>query len=140
MSRPTKKGINLTPLQKAFCEEYVKNGYNGMQAYLTASPNCTPETANRAASKLIRKNDEVIKYIKELQQEQFKRACITPERVAMKLAEIAFAEKGDDYYNSNAQLKALDLLQKQYGWQQQTLNIEETKINIVIDGNDEEEG
>ena len=56
---------------------------------------------------------------------------ITPERVANKLAQIAFAEKGDESYNATAQLKALDLLQKQLGLQQQTINANvETTIKL----------
>lgn len=131
------KRNGLTSSQQKFCEEFVGNGYNATKAYLASHNTNNYDTANNAAPKML-KNDKIMEYIKKLQQEQFKKACITPERVAMKLAEIAFSEKGDEYYSSTAQLKALDLLQKQYGWQQQNINIEETKINIVIDDENED--
>jgi len=59
---------------------------------------------------------------------------ITPERIANKLADIAFAEKGDKEYDSKAQLKALDLLQKQMSLQNQNINANvETVIKINIE-------
>ena len=59
---------------------------------------------------------------------------ITPERIANKLAEIAFAEKGDKEYDSKAQLKALDLLQKQMSLQNQNINANvETVIKLNIE-------
>lgn len=127
----------LTSKQQKFCEEFVCNGYRATQAYLEAYNTENSDVARVQGHRLL-KNEKVIDYIKKLQDAQFKRACITPERVALKLSEIAFAEKGDEYYNSNAQLKALDLLQKQFGWQQQNIKVEETKINLIIDGNEEE--
>lgn len=130
------KRDGLTNKQQKFCEELVCNGYNQTQAYLAAYDTQNVEVARVQGHRLL-KNKKVIDYVKRLQEEQFKRACITPERVAMKLAEIAFAEKGDKYYNSSAQLKALDLIQKQYGWQQQVMKVEETKINLVIDGEED---
>lgn len=133
------KRHELTSKQQKFCEEFVCNGYRATQAYLAAYDTENADVARVQGHRLL-KNEKVIDYVKRLQQEQFKKACITPERVAMKLAEIAFCDKGDEYYNSTAQLKALDLLQKQYGWQQQNIKVEDTKINLIIDGNDEEEG
>ena len=59
----------------------------------------------------------VKEYIATLQKEAFAAAAISAERVALKLADIAFAEKKDDVYVVTAQLKALDLLQKQMGLQ-----------------------
>ena len=52
----------------------------------------------------------VKEYIRELQKERFEALNISAERVAEKLADIAFAAKDDNYYNVTAQLKALDLL------------------------------
>lgn len=59
---------------------------------------------------------------------------ITPERIANKLGDIAFAEKGDKEYDAKAQLKALDLLQKQMSLQNQNINANvETVIKINIE-------
>lgn len=128
-------GEGLTRKQKAFAEEYVSNGYNATQAYLTAY-GCSYSTAARAYWK-VKNHPKVKEYITELQKEQFEAACINAERIGLKLAEIAFAERGDDYYCATSQLKALDLLQKQLGLQKQHIDADvKTEINISIGGDE----
>lgn len=123
----------LTKKEKAFCEEYVANGCNASQAYFKVYDTSCIENARKAYCKTFRK-PEVKAYIAELQQEAFERACISAERVALKLAEIAFAEKGDEVYNATAQLKALDLIQKQLGLQHQKIEADvNTEITITIE-------
>ena len=107
----------LTKKMKSFCEEYVTNGGNATRAYLTVY-DCEYTTANGQGYKLLRK-PEVKEYITALQKEAFDAACINAERVALRLAEIAFADKKDEDYTVSFQLKALDLLQKQLGLQHQ---------------------
>ena len=102
-----------------FCEEYVANGGNATQAYLKCYE-CEYTTANGQGYRLLRK-PEVKEYIVALQKEAFDAACISAERVALRLAEIAFADKKDEDYTVSFQLKALDLLQKQLGLQHQKL-------------------
>lgn len=127
---PRKNG--LTKKEKAFCEEYVINGGSATKAYLTAY-DCAPTTASTAGWKVL-KREGVKEYIAELQKEAFAAACISAERVALKLADIAFAEKEDEKYNASAQLKALDLLQKQLGVQTQKIEADiSTDINITIE-------
>lgn len=122
----------LTKKQKVFCEEYVANGCNATQAYLAAF-DAEYSTANNSGHKLLRK-PEVKEYITELQKEAFSAACINAERVALKLAKIAFADKKDDTYVVSAQLKALELLQKQLGLQSQKIEADiNTEININIE-------
>lgn len=121
----------LTKKEKDFCEEYVANGCNASQAYHKVY-GCCIEDARKRYCKTFKK-PEIKAYIAALQKEAFDAACITAERVAMKLADIAFTAKGDDYYNATAQLKALDLLQKQLGLQHQKIEAEvnsEIVINI----------
>lgn len=126
---PRKNG--LTKKEKAFCEEYVINGGSATKAYLIAY-DCAPNTASTSGWKVL-KREGVKEYIAELQKEAFAAACISAERVALKLADIAFSEKGDENYNASAQLKALDLLQKQLGVQTQKIEADiSTDINIVI--------
>lgn len=62
--------MELNNQQRRFCEEYVKNGLNGKQAYLKAySETCNSEdTATVNASRLLT-NANVLSYIKELQDE-----------------------------------------------------------------------
>lgn len=122
----------LTLKEQAFCEEYVLNGGNASRAYEKAY-NCSIEDARKRYCKTFRK-EEIKQYILKLQKEAFAAACITAERVALRLSDIAFAEKGDEIYNISSQLKALDLLQKQLGLQHQKIEADvnkEININIV---------
>lgn len=127
----------LTKKEKAFCEEYVANGYNSSQAYCKVYE-CSIEDARKRYCKTFRK-PEVKEYIAALQKEAFAAAAISGERVALKLADIAFADKKDDIYIVSAQLKALDLLQKQLGLQKQHIEADiHTDIIINIDDDQEE--
>lgn len=122
----------LTNKEKRFCEEYVANGGNASRAYFAAY-DTTIENARKEYCKVFRK-PQVKEYIRELQKVAFDNACITAERVALKLGDIAFADREDELYNVTAQLKALDLLQKQLGLQKQKLEAEiNTDINITIE-------
>ena len=123
----------LTKKEKAFCEEYVANGGNASRAYFAAYDTSCIENARKAYCKVFRK-PEVKEYIAALQKEAFAAACISAERVALKLADIAFADKDDEVYGAASQLKALDLLQKQLGLQHQKVEADlHTDININIE-------
>ena len=127
---PRKNG--LTKKEKAFCEAYVFDSESATGAYMKAY-DCAYKTANAQGWKVLRK-PLIQEYINTLQKEAFAAACITAEKVALKLSEIAFAEKGDKDYNTTAQLKALDLLQKQLGLQKQHIDADlHTDINITIE-------
>lgn len=120
----------LTKKEKAFCEEYVRNGGNACKAYLFAYDACY-DTAKGEGWRVL-KREGVRDYITELQKEAFAAACINAERVALKLSEIAFADKDDEAYNPTAQLKALDLLQKQLGLQQHKLQQDINSTNDIV--------
>lgn len=124
----------LTKKEKAFCEEYIANGCRASTAYATIY-GCSYDDARKRYCKTFRK-PEIKEYIASLQKEAFEEACINAERVALKLADIAFAEKEDEVYVVSAQLKALDLLQKQLGLQKQHIDAE-VKTDIVINIDDE---
>lgn len=126
----------LTAKQMAFCEEYVSNGYNATQAYLKAY-DCEYKTANVEGGRLLKK-PHVKEYVVALQKEAFEASCINAERVALKLAEIAFASGDDENYGAAAQLKALDLLQKQLGLQKQKIDAEvDNKVVIKVSVEDD---
>lgn len=110
----------LTEKEMKLCQEYINNGYNGTQAYLTVYGG-TYATANARAHITLSKK-ESLEYIKSLQKNAFEQASINAERIALKLAEIAFASKDDEAYSPQAQLKALDLLQKQFSLQNQRIS------------------
>lgn len=127
-----RKDGTLTLKQKAFCEEYVANGGNASKAYFAAY-DTTMENARKEYCKVFRK-PEVKAYIKALQKEAFDAACISAERVALRLSDIAFADKDDEYYTVSAQLKALDLLQKQLGITNNKIEAEvRNDIHITIE-------
>lgn len=129
---PRRKDGTLTKKEQKFCEEYVANGGNASRAYFAAY-DTTMEYARKEYCKVFRK-PEVKAYIEALQKEAFAAACINAERVALKLADIAFAAKDDEYYGASSQLKALDLLQRQLGIQHNKIEADiKTDINIVID-------
>lgn len=122
----------LTKKEKAFCELYALQQENATQAYLKAY-NCEYSTANAEGWKML-KRPHIKEYIDILQKQAFDAACITAERVGLKLAAIAFAKKGDEDYNASSQLKALDLLQKQLNLQHQHIEADiNTEINITIE-------
>lgn len=122
----------LTDKEVAFCECYVFEGLSATKAYQKVY-GCAYNSANSNAQKAM-KREAVREYIESLQKEAFKASCLTAEKVALKLSEIAFAEKGDEDYNATAQLKALDLLQKQMGLQKQHIEQEiKTNINITVE-------
>lgn len=119
----------LTKKEKEFCEEYIENGCNASRAYAFAY-GCSIEDARKRYCKTFRK-PEIKEYIRTLQQEAYEAAFINAERVALKLSDIAFAAKNDEHYTVTAQLKALDLLQKQLGLQKQHIEAD-VKQDIVI--------
>ena len=57
----------LTIKQARFCEEYVKNGGNGTQAYLTAYDSNSPTSAQIEASRLLDRED-IQEYLKKLRK------------------------------------------------------------------------
>lgn len=122
---------NLTKKEKAFCEEYIANGCNASRAYFAAYDCPTMENARKEYCKVMKK-ERVKNYIKKLQEDAYQEAFINAERVALKLAEIAFADKKDEDYSASAQLKALDLLQKQLGLQKQHIDADIKAVDIVI--------
>lgn len=130
-SRMPKKDGTLTRKEKEFAQEFVACG-SAAKAYFNVY-GCEYTTAKATGYKLLR-NPVIKEYVIGLQKEAFAAACINAERVGLKLAEIAFSAKGDEDYNATAQLKALDLLQKQLGLQTQKVEADiSTDINITIE-------
>lgn len=130
------KADQLNPQQMKFCELYA-GGKTQTQAYIEAY-NYDPEkrdTASSLASKLMKK-PLVKETVLRLQHDVYERMCLNAEKVAIKLAEMAFAEKDDEVYGANVQLKALDMLQKQLGLQKQNIKADvdtSTTIKVSID-------
>ena len=72
---------SLSNNQKLFCQEYLKLGMNGTQAYLNVYKTCKKEeTAMASASRLLR-NVKVKEYIEELQSKVEEKAVVTIEDI-----------------------------------------------------------
>lgn len=83
----------LSNNQKLFCQEYLKLGMNGTQAYLNVYKNCKKEeTAMASASRLLR-NVKVKEYIQELQKKVEEKTTVTIEDIVNELTAIAFADR-----------------------------------------------
>lgn len=117
--------------QITFCQEYVKNGLNGTQAYLKAYKTCKKEdTAKVNASRLLT-NANIQSYIKELQEKIEDEAIMTAKERMKWLSEvikdiqreeikIKLPDGSDEtLYMKNAdlntKLKAIDTLNKMTG-------------------------
>lgn len=124
--------MELNNQQKSFCEEYVKNGLNGTQAYLKAynNDNLTEESARASASRLLT-NVNVLSYIKELQDELRKANImsaeermewlsgvvkdINKEEVYIKTSDGEDVLVGSKNADLNTKIKAIDTLNKMSG-------------------------
>ena len=118
--------------QRKVCEEYVKNGLNGTQAYLKAydNDNLSEESARASASRLLT-NVNVLSYIKELQDELRKANIMSAEERMEWLSGVVKDINRDEVYvrNSdgeevlvgsknadlNTKIKAIDTLNKMSG-------------------------
>lgn len=128
----------LNKKYQLFVDTYMSNKYNATQAYLAINPDVGITTANSGGLRLL-KNPEVKAEIDRRYKEYYSSLRIDGERIMEELAEMAFAEKGDDKYTAQVKLKALDLLQKQLGLQSQKIDatIETTIINVKVEDEDD---
>lgn len=84
---------SLSNNQKLFCQEYLKLGMNGTQAYLNVYKTCKKEeTAMASASRLLR-NVKVKEYIEELQSKVEEKAIVSIEDIVKELTAIAFTDR-----------------------------------------------
>lgn len=118
---------NLSREQIRFCELYA-GGYSSTQAYQEAYGQQSREAARSGAQRLLKK-DYIHNLIVDMQKEVYKSMCLNAEKIAIKLAEMGFAEKNDEYYTPQIQVKALDMLQKQMGLQKAVM---ENTNNIIV--------
>lgn len=120
----------MTAAQQRFADEYLANGYNAAAAYRVAYPNASDASAKAVAYRVL-KYPDVKKYIDERRNLIYDSLAIDAAHIAEQLASIAFAEKGDEVYNVQAKIKALDLLQKQLGLQTKNQNISADVVGQV---------
>lgn len=83
----------MTNNQMRFCQEYIKLGMNGTQAYLRVYKTCKKEdTARTNASRLLT-NANIQEYIKKLQEKSEERAVVTINDIVNELSIIAFGDR-----------------------------------------------
>ena len=116
---------------KRFCECYIKNRYNGTQAYMEAYPEASKETAVVNASKLLKRED-VLDYIKELQQAAVKEYGDIAALIAKELVD-DIQYRDDEGNHSAGWQKSVDLLSKNLGLQKQDISVKTTTITVDID-------
>lgn len=121
----------LKPQIEEFCYRYCGNNYNAAAAYLEVYNSTNKDYAAACASRLLKK-PEVAAKVAEIRKDKLAEMQVDADRVTEKLAEIAFATRGDDYYNANAQIKALDILSKQFGMQVQKVEAKAEIIEVGI--------
>ena len=84
---------SLSNNQKLFCQEYLKLGMNGTQAYMKVYKSCKKEEAARAnASRLLTKAN-IQEYISKLQDKVEEKAIVNIEDIIKELTAIAFTDR-----------------------------------------------
>ncbi len=78
---------NLTDKWQVFCDTYLENGLNQTEAYKAAYPKASQATAEREASRLIRKA-EVALYLSTRMAEIMRKSQITQDDVLKDLIEL----------------------------------------------------
>lgn len=124
----------MTKKQELFCEEYLNNGYNALKAYQKVynSTNKKPSTPYT-----LLKKPEVKEYIERRRNEIYDSLVIDNKRIFQELADIAFAEKGDEVYTTPNKLKALEQLAKLMGLQVTKIEHTDTIEVSLVEGEEE---
>jgi phage terminase small subunit len=129
---------NLSDKQKMFIEQYISNGFNATKAYAASYPDCKPAFCQANGSRLKshpRIQEAIIKRMEEVlgPQEELSK------RLLVKLNEMAFADKKDEYYVPTVQTKAIELIGKQLGVYVQKIETKNDVIEVhIVDDDDED--
>lgn len=96
----------ISDKHKLFCMEYVKNGFNGSKAAISAgyTESCAKETASYLLT-----NPNIRQYVDELKADLGKRIGISAEMIALEMAKIAFSNV-KSILNDDGSLKPLSEL------------------------------
>lgn len=96
----------------AFIDSYMINGFNATNAYRTAYPNASEETANKNVSKILNR-PEVKQEIERRQEEHRKKYDVTKEEVVEVVKDIMMNNRKDAPPYS---LKAAEIICKMFGF------------------------
>lgn len=84
---------SLSNNRKLFCQEYLKLGMNGTQAYLNVYKACKKEAAARTNASRLLTNTNIQEYIKELQSKVQDKTIVSIEDIVKELSVIAFGDR-----------------------------------------------
>lgn len=125
--------MKLTKNQQLFCQEYLKLGMNGTEAYLNVYKTCKKEeTAMASASRLLR-NVKVKEYIEELQSKVEEKAVVTIGNIVDELAAIAFIDRTgiSSIDNNDVKMTNTDKLTKNQ--KKVIASYKETKYGVAVE-------
>lgn len=106
--------MNLSAKHKAFCDEYLANGLNQVQAYKSVYK-CSDKTAQSNATRVM-ENEGVKQYLQEQQQKTAERLEITREFLIKEYLEIIeSAKSNEDFIDRGNWNKSLAQLSKLLG-------------------------
>ncbi len=130
--------MELSVKHKAFCDEYLANGMNALQAYKSVYK-CSDKAAQSNAFRLM-ENKGVILYIQKQQEKTAEKLEITRDYIINEYLELINSAKGnDDYIDRTNWNKSLAQLSKLLGLDapsKQEITHEGISINIIKpDGN-----
>lgn len=131
---PRKDEYGLNPQQRLFCEAYLSNGFNANLAVQQAYPNNKNPFYYNTGFKLL-ENPAVSKYIHDSIAKMAADLHITAELIMKQLQGIALDQKA---YPKD-RLKALELIQKQMGLQNQKITLQaldNLNFNVSFDSDD----
>jgi phage terminase small subunit len=120
----------LNEKQKMFCDEYLANGYNATQAYrdVYGDSNKTPDRAAHA----LKIKPHVQEYIQTRLNEKVGPKDEIIQMMAEKLKSVAFTNNENEKIGMQHQLKAVELLGKQYGVYTDKVEIKTDVITVEI--------
>lgn len=86
---------SLSNNQKLFCQEYLKLGMNGTQAYMKVYKSCNKEETAKANASRLLTNANIREYIKMLQNKVEEKAVVKIEDIVNELSVIAFGDRSE---------------------------------------------
>lgn len=121
--------------QRVFIDEYINNNFNAAAAYRIAYNKHGGEDIYGSAYRLInlpQVRDAIAERISIIlgSKETFATKCLN------QLNKIAFSANESEYFDSNAKLRAIDLIQKQFNLQSHTIEANISSSVVIISGED----
>lgn len=122
----------LNEKQKLLVDKYIANGYNLAKAYEEVYGVKTNPSISYPYQMI--KKPEVAAYLQKRRNEIYDSLQIDAKRIAVELADIAFAPKGDEHYTAQMKIQALNTLSKNLGLQTQKVESKDViEVSIVED-------